>query len=337
MKSIMLFFCTLLLTAAFTVGCGDGTAFDITKNFQGLEWNFTTPFTTARGTHTSIAYNNYLYVIGGHNGSGYVDNVQYAPINADGSIGSWTSTTSLTTARGSHTSVVHNGYLYVIGGYSSSCMSTVQYAPINADGTVGSWTATTSFTGARYCHTSVVQDGYLYVIGGYDCSSNRSDVQSALIGAGGTVGSWTATTSFTTAQQTHTSVVDNGHLYVIGGGSGSSFYSIVEFSNLNTSGGVVGLWSITTPFTTGRSRHTSVAYNNFLFVLGGYDGSTYLNDVQYATINTDGTVGAWEPTNSFTTGRHGHTSVVYNGYLYVIGGLTISTPHNDVQYARIHK
>ena len=47
-----------------------------------------------------------------------------------------------------------------------------------------------------------------------------------------------------------------------------------------------------------------------------------LNDVQYAPINANGSVGAWTATTSFNTARYGHTSVAYNGYLYVIGGWT---------------
>ena len=60
-------------------------------------------FTTARYAHTSVAYNGYLYVIGGENSS-ELTNVQFAPINSNGSVGAWTATTSFTTKRCLHTS-----------------------------------------------------------------------------------------------------------------------------------------------------------------------------------------------------------------------------------------
>jgi len=56
--------------------------------------------------------------------------------------------------------------------------------------------------------------------------------------------------------------------------------------------------------------------------------------VQFAPVNSNGTVGAWSATTSFSTGRYGHTSVAYNGYLYVIGGYN-GTALNDVQFAAL--
>src|SRR5690606_29021545 len=107
--------------------------------------------------------------MGGTNSDGYLNDVQYAPINPDGTLGSWLNTTSFTSARESHTSVVYNGYLYVIGGRGSNGfrLNNVRYAPINPDGTLGAWFDTASFTNPREGHTSVVYNNYLYVIGGY--------------------------------------------------------------------------------------------------------------------------------------------------------------------------
>ena len=73
-------------------------------------------------------------------------------------------------------------------------------------------------------------------------------------------------------------------------------------------------------FTTARTGHTSVVYNGYLYVLGGSSIVTNLNDVQYASINANGTVGTWSTTTTFTTDRASHTSVGYNGYIYIIGG-----------------
>ena len=303
-------------------------------------WTATTSFTNARYWHTSVAYNGYLYILGGYsyNGSSstYYNDVQYAAVNANGTIGAWNYTTSFTTARLAHTSVTYNGYLYILGGFNGAAgLNDVQYAPINADGTVGSWSITTSFTTARYIHTSIVYNGYLYVIGGtINESSGLNDVQYAPINANGTIGTWTATTSFTTARYGHTTVAYNGYLYVIGG-YGSAFLNDIQYAPINADG-TVGTWTATTSFITARNGHTSVAYNGYLYVIGGL-GSSYFNDVQYAPINANGTVGTWITTSSFTTTRQGHKSVVYNGYMYVIGGGLVGgyTTYNDVQYASI--
>ena len=329
----------------YVIGGSDGTADLADVQYAPINatgtigaWTATTSFTTARYQHTSVVYNGYIYVIGGYNGTSYLATVQYAPINTTGTIGAWTATTSFTTARYGHTSVVYNGYIYVIGGYSGSVpLADVQYAPINTNGTIGAFTATTSFTTARYSHTSVVYNGYLYVIGGYNGTAALADVQYAPINANGAIGAWTATTSFTTARYGHTSVVYNGYLYVIGGYNGTSYLADVQYAPINATG-TIGAWTATTSLTTARYYHTSVVYNGYLYVIGG-SGSVLLADVQYAPINTTGTIGAigaWTATTSFTTARYGHTSVVYNGYIYVIGGIIGTTNLADVQYSPLN-
>jgi N-acetylneuraminic acid mutarotase len=196
-------------------------------------WNSTTSFRTERGGHTSVVYNGYLYVIGGGTDfPNFFNDVQYAKINANGTIGSWNTTTQFTTARFGHTSVVHNGYVYVIGGHDgSNYLNDVQYAKINANGTVGTWNSTTPFTTGRAGHTSVVHNGYVYVIGGVDVSNYLNDVQYAKINADGTVGPWNSTTSFVTERSSHTSVVHNGYVYVLGGEAVSSYFNDVQYTS----------------------------------------------------------------------------------------------------------
>ncbi len=296
----------------------------------------TTSFATARFGPTSVAYNGYLYVIGGYLSSGIgLSDVQVAPINADGTLGAFAATTSLPTARIDHTSVAYNGYLYVIGGFDDSYLSDVQVAPINADGTLGAFAATTSFPTARISHTSVAYNGYLYVIGGYN-GSDLSDVQVAPINADGTLGAFAATTSFINARIDHTSVAYNGYLYVIGGYNGSDL-SDVQVAPINADG-TLGAFAATTSFINARWGHESVAYNGYLYVIGGFSGG-YLSDVQVAPIAPPiASLGAFAATTSFTTARFGHTSVAYDGYLYVIGGSLTGGGGtlSDVQVARIN-
>lgn len=75
---------------------------------------------------TSVVYNGYLYEIGGMAAGGALTvTVEYVPINSGGSIGTWISTTSLPVANDTATSVVYNGYLYEIGGYTVGAIATV--------------------------------------------------------------------------------------------------------------------------------------------------------------------------------------------------------------------
>jgi len=56
------------------------------------------------------------------------------------------------------------------------------------------------------------------------------------------------------------------------------------------------------------------------------------DDVVFAAQNADGTLGDWTGAGSFQTARWNHTSVAYNGRLYVIGGYAGSN-FADVQSA----
>ena len=286
-------------------------------------WTATTSLPVATGYATSVAYNGYLYEIGGTTAlttATDLTTVDYAPINSNGTLGSWTATTSLLTATFDATSVVYNGYVYEIGGYNGSVLTTVNYAPINANGTIGSWAVTTSLPTATYVATSVAYNGYVYEIGGYNGSAYVSTIDYAPINSNGTIGAWTATTSLPAATAYATSVTYNGYLYKIGGGNSSSNTAAVDYAPIN-SNGTLGAWTATTSLPAVTQAATSVAYNGYLYEIGGFAPSVTAA-VDYAPINSNGTIGAWTATTSLPVATTYATSVAYNGYVYEIGGYT---------------
>ncbi|OGX16589.1 MAG: hypothetical protein A2166_01560, partial [Omnitrophica WOR_2 bacterium RBG_13_41_10] len=292
-------------------------------------WTTTTTLSGLRAYYASVAYNGYLYVMGGWDGSSYLSSVQCAPINSNGSLGSWQAATFLTTARGLHSSVAYNGYLYVIGGSGAFVISTVQYASINdIQGALGSWAIISSFPTIRSLHSSVAYNGYLYVIGGYAGVSDItfSSIEYAPINADGSLGSWSSTTSLTTGRYSPASVAYNGYLYVMGGWNGTNAISNVEYAPIYYDG-TIGSWLPTSPLVVARRLHSSVAYNGYLYVTGGT-----LSSVEYAPINANGTVESWLPTTTLPESLSQNASVAYNGYLYVLGG----TSSNDVYYNSIN-
>ena len=300
-------------------------------------WSSTTSFTTARYEFGTVAYNGYLYVLGGYDGSGNRNDVQYAPINSGGTIGTWTTTSSFTTARSDFDAAVYDGYIYIAGGYNGD-YSDVQYAQINADGSLGTWQTTSSFTNGRDALRVVAYSGYLYIVGG--CSSSDTvcytAVQYAPLNANGTVGTWQTTSSFTNGRSGARTIVYNGYIYLMGGHNGSTYYNDVQYAQINADGSL-GTWQTTSSFTNARYQPGAVVYNGYIYLMGGRNGSsTYYNDVQYAPIYANGSVGTWRTTSSFTNIRYGLGAVSYNGYTYILGGYNgSSTYYNDVQYAKI--
>ena len=138
-------------------------------------WSTTTALPGVVDNATSVTYNGYVYVMGGNNGSTAMATVDYAPINSNGTLGAWSSTTALPQTLDYATSVEYDGYIYIMGGESSSIQATVDYAPINSNGTLGAWSSTTALPQTLSLATSVAYNGYVYVTGGSNGSTESGN------------------------------------------------------------------------------------------------------------------------------------------------------------------
>lgn len=103
-------------------------------------WSTQTVLPVATQYHSTAAWQNHIYVIGGSTGAGVTANVYYAQVQ-NGQLGSWTAATPLPAPLWALFTVALNGFLFVIGGANPSAaeQDTVYYAPINADGSLGAW------------------------------------------------------------------------------------------------------------------------------------------------------------------------------------------------------
>ncbi len=186
---------------------------------------------------TAVTYNGYLYISGGQTFSAILDTVSYARLNADGSTGPWTtSSNSLPFARFVSTSVIYNGFWYVMGGIPDGgvlSLDDVTYAPLNPDGSVGAWETTSSdLPEALYYASSVAYDGYLFVFGGLEnpfaVASNM--VYSAPLSADGSIGSWKVLSNpMPQTLMGSAASAYNGRVYILGGSDNSSLYSDVVY------------------------------------------------------------------------------------------------------------
>ncbi|TAH32297.1 hypothetical protein EYC59_06085, partial [Candidatus Saccharibacteria bacterium] len=314
----------------YVLGGGNGTTVEYAPvNANGTigSWTATTSFTTGRGLHSAAAYNGYLYILGGNDGANPLSDVQYAPVNANGTVGTWTATTSLPSARESFGAVAYNGYLYIAGGYTNTRITQVRYAKLNADGTLGSWNTATSLTSGRRLLTASIYNGYLYVFGGDAAGGVIATVEYAPINANGIIGSWTATTSFTTARSALSSAAYNGYIYILGGANtGGTSLSDVQYAQIDRAGQATAFGTLTNNFTTARAGICSVAYNGYLYAIGGSTDNSANNNVttvQYTALNSStGNNGSWSSTTSLPVERSSSACVAFNGYLYVVGGFT---------------
>lgn len=142
-------------------------------------WNATTSLLDTRAAFGLAVSGGYVYVSGGNSvaGGAPLDSVHYAPILAEGGLGTWSETSPLDIARKNHTLAAIGDSLFAIAGYDgSNVIASVEMATRNADGSLGAWTSVDVLPGAREGHASVVVDGRVYVLGGAGFGQQFDDV-----------------------------------------------------------------------------------------------------------------------------------------------------------------
>ncbi|HSW66658.1 MAG TPA: hypothetical protein VLI54_05975 [Bacillota bacterium] len=331
-------------------------------------------------------YNGYAYIVAGTLAGTPTNTVLVAALNSsDGSLfggaGSltWRTATNLVTARtamGGTLAVVNDGFMYVEGGCatlnaSQTCtalQSDIEVAQINADGTLGNWSnvATAVATYSQVGGNLVFWRGSIYVFAG--CSAmNAGAVQctTALnaqkydsIAAPGQIGplktSPTDTPALTTAVWGHGMAVSQGYLYVIGGCITNScqtgtadLTAVVRSAQLNADGST-GSWNATTSIPLALSAFAVTVYNNYIYVLGGYDytatsNGSAVNTIYYGLTSSTGTIPSWSTSaNNYVTAanaRYYSSAVAYRGVLYVFGGCTAGANQTgcSTYYANVYK
>lgn len=332
----------------------------IGANGEPNAWTLAGQMDIERSIPGAIAYNNRLYVIGG---ASAIDVVTYssvvsAPINPDGSLGAWTTNTSLPSARGGHGVVQYNGYIYSIGGFNQNidaATTDVNYIKINADGSLApAWVSTTPLMTPRSTlggNFATLYNGYLYVAGGctswvvyYACNSSNivSSLHLASFNADGSLTSW-SDTGVTRSVSSMGFVAWRGSLYMLGGCTTGSTYcysnrtNAVQYGVINPAGDVSTINTGTTlpPLGTnagqiGRMAGGVVVNNGFIYYVGGCQVTgnciTTSDNTAYAQINSNGSIGAWTVVNNLNLDSNVAMGItVYNNRIYVVGGRSANT------------
>lgn len=178
------------------------------------------------------------------------------------------------------------------------------------------------FTGKTYSartgHTAV-QIGYkIYVFGGTDETTRRNDLYAYDM----MTNIWTQVETqgmVPTPRSGAKGVAFSNSFYLFGGYTRKDG---VYYNDLYRFDTVSGIW--TKLFCTGdtpsiRTDHTAVFYENSIYIFGGYDGKTRFNDLRACKLENF----EWAklPENGVQPlPRFGHTAVVYNHSMYIFGG-----------------
>jgi dihydrofolate reductase len=212
--------------------------------------------------------------------------------------------------RSGHASVVFENKMWVIGGGVGGALNDVWSSTNGATWTTATDSAAFS---ARSNHSSVVFDDgdgngkKMWVIGG---NSGGNEVWSSTNGA-----TWTEETAGSSAKfsarHSHTSVVFDDKMWVIGGNGSSRLNDVWKSTN-----GVTWTTATDSAAFSVRNGHTSVVFDNKMWVIGGNDGDGK-NDVW---SSADGITWTYEIKPANFPARYWHTSVVFDDKVWVLSG-----------------
>ena len=292
---------------------------DVWYSSSGMKWTSATlsaPWRTRYG-HTSAVFGGKIWVIGG----GYLDRqvgrIRYLNdvwYSSDGL--RWTSATLSApwSARQYATSVVFQGKMWVIGGWSDGLKNDVWCSSNGVN-----WTCVTPSApwSARSGHTSVVFNNRMWVIG-YDVWSSADGVN------------WTQHTPTVppwSGRYAHHALSYNGKMWVLGGYMWPNGRNDVWSSSDGTS------WTLATQYAAWPSRvgNGALVYGGKMWILGGSPGDgAYAADVWNSTDGQHWTMATaratWSP-------RSGLQTAVFGGKMWVLGGLNGSGYQRDVWYS----
>jgi leucine-zipper-like transcriptional regulator 1 len=284
---------------------------------------------SARSAHTSVVFNNKIWVIGGNTVSGKTNEVWSS---IDGNTWILATLEAAFPPIHEHSSVVFNNKMWVIAGANPSFTNEVWSSD---DGIIWNLVTPEAAFAKRSEHASVVFDGKIWVIGGGQ--PYMSDVWYSTDGE-----TWTQATASAAFGDlaNHSASVLDGNIWVVGGRDSTIFddawYSSDGMS-WNKAGHITASGILTSESETSRMAHTAVTYNfngdDKMFVIGGYNswgGTNYLNDLWY-TDNGASWIEA--PVSTTYPVRSQHSSVVFDSKIWVIGGFNGLNSFNDVWYS----
>lgn len=228
-----------------------------------------------------IVLKNKLYIIGGFSPTGPLSTVYTAPINADGSLGSWSIYNNLPAPIASSATFITKNRIYTLGGYNSSSIpvATVYYANISSDGSIGNWVADTALPSAVAAANIFVTKNRVYLCGGIGATSNLlSTVYAAPINPDGTIGTWTTGVALPVATYNAQYFATKTRAYIIGGVTASNRTAAVYSAPINQDG-TLGSWGAGTSLPYAVSNAHSFIVKNKLYLLGGGTNSDWLSAI----------------------------------------------------------
>lgn len=274
-----------------------------------------------RRDHTSVVFDNKMWVIGGYDGFSHLNDIWQS---TDGE--TWTQVTAEAPfhKRRFHSTVVFDNKIWVMGGHNGSDILTDIWQ--SSDGE--NWTLVTGGLPfiISYDQSVIAFQNKLWVIGsGSGPAKSMNTIWQSSDGE-----TWTSVDSqitFTDRFGFATLVFDN-KIWIIGGnGAGAENFNTPLNDTWQSSDGKIWNQVNANTLFSGRKGHTSVVFDDKMWIIGGFDGSSRVNDIWQSA---DGETWTQVIKEGPYTGRLEYTPISFNNKIWIIGGSTGSALLNDV-------
>lgn len=250
-----------------------------------------------------------------------------------GDLKEWTAGAGLVTKRDHHISfsaeTEAGKFVFVAGGVTdnTTLLKSIERAKVGEGGTLAAWESAGTLPQAAGGAGVAVVGSALFVVGGHRGVGPTLRTDVGVIGADGMIGEWSKGPDLL-HKRFHGAAVAVGHrVYMVGGLTDTGKDSTPSVEALDADAGAAGAWQEMSALPGKRSHHGLASTGEALYLTGGLSGDPAglyksYDDVLRAPIEADGTLGEWATVGQLPVFLSIHTSFVFAGQLYLLGGLT---------------
>jgi N-acetylneuraminic acid mutarotase len=302
-------------------------------------WNSVGVLPEALAFHAAVRAGSHLYIAGGLNSLGLRSAIYSAQLSPGG-VGTWALCGALAAPVCAAAGVGAGGHLLVLGGGTSSgptaAVAAAALAPGGDMGAIYASPADSDSLPKSLSYCSGARSGeHVYVAGGYSTTGGVSSAVYCCSVGDGAIGLVGQVTSLPEANDSPAAAATSSHVYALGGRTNVGYTSAVRYAAIGQDG-TLGAWANATALPAARAYACAAATETRLYFVGGEDAGGPSAAVYRATINPDGSIGAWSATSSLPQPLSKAALIRTGDYLILSGGNNGVAPVFEVYYAHIN-
>lgn len=242
-------------------------------------------------------------------------------------IDSWSIDVPLTRQTANHQTLGLNNFLINFGGSTYDDFSLVEKINTELMFPLRGWVnEPVGLPQDSYWHAMASKFNRVYLLGGtqYPPQTSKNFSIWGEIDSNGDVSHWSSTTLLPQRLSKGASTIVGNYIYFSGGWTdleGPGTASDKVYYSLINQDGTLGVWNITTNLPSATWDHRMVSYNEYVYIVGGWNSGGVTNSVLRAKINSDGSLSSWTNMASLPKTLRAAGVIVYEDYIIVVGGV----------------